>query len=107
MEDKSFELLTKIYSDLTEFKKDMTEFRKETKEDIKNLKNDVIRLENTTDANFKALFDGYKQTYEKLTVVEQDVRNLSAKVEKQEVEIKVIKGGRAKKASSNISKSII
>ena len=30
MEDKSFELLSKMYGEFSEFRKDMTEFRKET-----------------------------------------------------------------------------
>ncbi len=91
MEDKMFELVTKMYNEFSEFRKDMNEFRKETKKDI-------IRLENIVDTNSKALFDGYKQTFEKLTVVEKKVDDLSAKVEKQDVEITVIKGGKKTKS---------
>ena len=91
MEDKMFELVTKMYNEFSEFRKDMNEFRKETKKDI-------IRLENIVDTNSKALFDGYKQTFEKLTAVEKKVDDISAKVEKQDVEITVIKGGKKTKA---------
>lgn len=90
MEDKLFELVTKMYGEFSEFRKDMNEFRKETRKDI-------IRLENIIDTNSKALFDGYKQTFEKLTVVEKKVDDISAKVEKQDVEITVIKGGKRTK----------
>lgn len=63
--------------------------------DIKGLKNDVIRLENKLDTNSKALFDGYHQTYNKLVEVEDKLDGISDKVDRQEVEIKVIKGGKA------------
>lgn len=108
MEDKMFELVTKMYDefsefrkdmnefkkDMIEFKEDMNEFRKETNKEIRGLKNDVIRFENKLDA----VFDGYKQTFEKLTVVEKKVDDISAKVEKQDVEITVIKGGKKTKS---------
>ena len=108
MEDKMFELVTKMYNefsdfrkdmnefkeDMNEFKEDMNEFRKETNKEIRGLKNDVIRFENKLDA----VFDGYKQTFEKLTVVEKKVDDISAKVERQDVEITVIKGGKKTKS---------
>ena len=88
MEDKTFELLTKMYSEFSS-RFDGVE------NDIKGLKNDVVRIENKLDTNSKALFDGYSQTYEKLLEVDKKVDGLCDKVEKQEVEIKVIKGGKA------------
>lgn len=94
MEDKMFELVTKMYNEFSEFRKDMNEFKKDMNEFRKETKKDIIRLENIVDA----LFDGYKQTFEKLTVVEKKVDDLSAKVEKQDVEITVIKGGKKTKS---------
>jgi len=81
--DDTFELLTKIYGELTEF-------RKETKEDIQGLKNDVIRMENKMDG----LYDGYKQTYEKLEVVEDKIDGLADMVDRHDIKIQVIEGGR-------------
>jgi ferritin-like metal-binding protein YciE len=92
MEDKMFELITKMYNEFSEFRTDMNEFKKDMNEFRKETKNDIIRLENKIDTNSKALFDGYKQTFEKLTVVEKKVDDISTKVEKQDVEITVIKG---------------
>jgi flagellin-like hook-associated protein FlgL len=88
MEDKMFELMTKMYNEFSEFRKD-------TKADLTEIKNDIVRIENKLDDNSKALFDGYNQTYEKVVEVEKAVKELSSKVETQEVEIKVIKGGKA------------
>lgn len=64
MEDKTFDLIGKLYGEFSEFRKD-------TKEDILGVKNDIVRLENKIDS-------------------------LAAKLEKQQVEIKVIKGGKDK-----------
>ena len=94
MEDKIFELMTKLYGEFSEFKKEISEFRKETKSDIKSLKSDVVMLENKLDT----ALDGYKLTFEKLTVLENKIDDISAKVEKQDVEITVIKGGKKTKA---------
>ena len=102
MEDKTFELLTKMYSEFTnrfdDVGKDIKGLKNDVsglKNDVGGLKNDVIRIENKLDTSSKALFDGYHQTYEKLLEVDKKVDCLSDKVERQEVEIKVIKGGKA------------
>ena len=55
---------------------------------------DIVRLENKMDINHKALFDGYKQTYEKVTTLGKRVDEVNKKIEKQDVEIRVIKGGK-------------
>nr|WP_026073929.1 hypothetical protein [Acetivibrio cellulolyticus] len=101
MEDKMFELMTKMYSDMTtkfdamdnKIDSISTEI-KDIKSDIKGIKGDIVRIENKLDSNSKALFDGYNQVYDKVVVVEKAVNDLSLKVEKQEVEVKVIKGSK-------------
>lgn len=85
MEDKVFDLMTRFYNEFTEF-------RKETQEGFLGVKNDIIQLENKVDNNSKALFDGYKQTYEKLLELEDKVDDISARLDGQEVEIKVLRG---------------
>lgn len=55
--------------------------------DIKELKKHVIVIENEHGKKLDALFDGYKQVYEKVT-------SIDSKVEKQDVEIRVIKGAK-------------
>ena len=103
MEDKTFELLTKMYSELTDFKKDMNEFRKETKDELQGLKKDVIRIENDHGKKLDALFDGYQQTYEKLQEhdkrfddVESKLDNLSIRVTSHDSKLEVLEGGRKK-----------
>ncbi len=62
-------------------------------ERVGNLEKGQICLENKLEDNSKALFDGYSQTYGKLADIEKEVKNLSNKVEEQDMEISVIKGG--------------
>ncbi len=88
MEDKAFELLTKMYGEFSEFRKDITQ-------KVEENSNHILRLEHDLKDNIKSLYDGYEQTYEKLVQVEMKVDGLSDKVDKQEVEIKVVKGGKA------------
>ncbi len=101
MDDKTFDLLTKMYSEFTgrfdNVDKEITGLKRDVsglKNDVSGLKNDVIRLENKIDTNSKALFDGYSQTYEKLLEVDRKVDRLSDKVERHEVEIKILKAAR-------------
>lgn len=94
MEDKAFELLTKMYSEFSEFRKDITDKVENNSKEIKTVGNQVTKLENEFKTDAKALFDGYKQTYEKLGVLETKVDSISQKIEKQDVELKVLKGGK-------------
>lgn len=89
MEDKLIELVTKMYSEMT-VRLDTLDKKLDNKSD----KTDIVRIENKLDTNSKALFDGYKQTYEKLGTLETKVDNMSQKIEKQDVEFKVFKGGK-------------
>jgi hypothetical protein len=69
-----------------------------TKEDLskveQGLKHHIVRLEDKIDQNNKALYDGYKLTYEKLEVLEEKVNEISKNVEKQDVEIRVIRSAK-------------
>lgn len=105
MDDKVFEFMEKMYSDLkNEIKGLGTKMEGEIKtlsDNVEILGNHATRLENKLDSNSKALFDGYNQVYEKLQEhdkrfdgIESKLDNINSKIEKQEVEIKVIKGGR-------------
>jgi uncharacterized phage infection (PIP) family protein YhgE len=91
MDDKTFELLEKMYA----------EFRTELN-DLKSGQNDLKsgqkKIEAILEQDFKkdisALYDGYKQIYEKLEVIEDKVDHLSDKVDKHDIKIQVIEGGR-------------
>ena len=90
MDEKIFNLLETMYSDLTNKIDNMGKGLKELK-DISATKHDLVRFEDKMDHNHKALYDGYKLTYEKLEVLEGKVNEIDKKVERQDVEIRVIK----------------
>ncbi len=107
MEDKTFELMSKLYAEMnSRFDKMNSRFDGidsrfdgidsrfdviDKKLDEKADKTDIVRIEDKLDNNSKALFDGYTLTYEKLSDLEKQLENISLKVEKQDIEIRVIK----------------
>ncbi len=115
MEQMIYEFMEKMYSDLMNeissvkkeleslkqdvesVKQDVTSVNQEVssvKQDVKTIGNQVIRLENDLKPKIEAGLDGYRLVIERLNTLENKVDNINTKVEKQEVEIKVIKGGR-------------
>lgn len=122
MDDKLFELMTQMYAEFKDFKKDMTDFKKDITEQVGGLNEQVgslntqvgglqkqmLSFEDNVTRRLSALEYGYKQSIEigqenrkdikkidkKLDDVLLRLNVLESKVEKQEVEIKVIKGGK-------------
>lgn len=97
MEDKVFDLLTKMYGKMQDGFKEIRADIKELKTDVKDLKNGQTIFEDKLEDTRKTLFDGYKQNSEQLNEIKSVLKDLSEKIEKQEVEIKVIKGGKQAK----------
>ena len=89
MEDKAFELLTKMHSEFSYFRREVNE-----KPDRKADKIDIARIEHEHGSKLEAALDGYKQAYEKLEVIESKDDNLNEKVERHDINIQVIEGGR-------------
>ena len=87
MEDKSFDLLTQIYSELKEFRKEATD---------RLTKIETI-TENEIKPDIKASLEGYQMVYEKQKEHDKQLESIVNKLEKQDVEITVIKGGKTKK----------
>jgi predicted RNase H-like nuclease (RuvC/YqgF family) len=87
MEDRTFELLERMYSEFTEF-------RRETTDRLDGLRNDVLGIENNHGKKLEALFDGYRQHERKLDSIEQKVDSISEKVDRHDIKIQVIEGGR-------------
>lgn len=98
MDEKLYSLIEMLYIEVQEMKGGMA--TKEdlkgmaTKDDIKGVRQDLVLLEDKMDKNHKALYDGYKLTYEKLGILEEKVDRIEKNVEEHDVEIRVIKGGK-------------
>jgi predicted nucleic acid-binding Zn-ribbon protein len=94
MEDKTFQLLEKMYSEFsTRFDKVEADIQG-LKGDVRGLKNDVLRIEHDHGQKLQALFDGYKQHDQRLDVLEKKIDNLTEKVDRHDIKIQVIEGGR-------------
>ncbi|NLJ39993.1 MAG: hypothetical protein GX352_00010 [Clostridiales bacterium] len=90
MDEKVFNLLEIMYAGLTDkidnLGRELDNYKSNTA-----TKHDLVRLENKMDENHKALYDGYKLTYEKLVSLEEKFESMSKSVERQDVEISFIK----------------
>ncbi|MDI9481771.1 MAG: hypothetical protein QM315_01115 [Bacillota bacterium] len=119
MEDKTFELMEKMYAEINK-RFDVLEEKIDKKAD----KTDIIRIENVHGKKIDALFDGYKQLYEKLEEhdkrfdehdkrfdehdkrfdehdkrfdrIEAKLDNLYHKVSSHDAKLEVLEGGRKK-----------
>lgn len=93
-----------IRTELTDFKQDVNSEFKSIRHEIQDVKNDIkridIKIENDICPKIDSLFDGYKQNTETLNRLENKVDKLSEKVEKHEVEIRVIKNDNIKARKS-------
>ncbi|MGE5633324.1 MAG: hypothetical protein ACM3TR_19855 [Caulobacteraceae bacterium] len=87
MEDKTFELLTKMYCEFTEFKNSANE-------KLSKLHKDVLRMEQDHGNKLQVLFDGYMQHDRKLEAIGQKIDALADKVDRHDIKIQVIEGGR-------------
>jgi conjugal transfer/entry exclusion protein len=94
MEDKAFELLTKMYGEFSEFRKEANRKFEDVKSDIQKVSNQVVILENELKPKVEIALEGYQAVSEKLTTLENKIDNLSAKVESQDAQITVLKGSK-------------
>jgi archaellum component FlaC len=100
VEDKTFELLTRMYNEFSG-RFDRVEDRLGSVEGrlggVENeLKKVQIKLEHTIEPQIKVLFEDREYVHEKLNSIEQKIDTLSTRVDKQDMEIHVIKGGKSK-----------
>lgn len=120
MEDKVYSLLEKMHTDMEKIKSEMATKedltgmatkedlkRLVTKEDLKRLvtkedlmstneqvfeiKQRLILFEEKMDKNFTILYDGFKMGFDRMDNLEERVARIEQKVERHDIEIKVIK----------------
>jgi len=99
VEDKTFDLIEKMYSEFTNrfdgLQKSLTEFKTETAEGFAGIESRLTKIEtsieNEIKPNIKTSLEGYQTVYEKLQEHDKRFDELSEKIEKQDLEIRVIK----------------
>lgn len=87
LEDKVDEGFSRVDQRFTKVEEDIARVEQR----VAKVEKDIIRLEDKVENSSRALFDGYTQSYEKLSMVDDKLDALSIQVEKQDVEIKVIR----------------
>jgi chromosome segregation ATPase len=104
MKDDAFELLTKMYAEFTaRFDKVDARFDEvderfdkiegrlgKVERGLEKLGNQVTCLEFDLKKDISALYDGYKQVYEKLNVMDEKLNVLSEKIDNHEIRIQVL-----------------
>ena len=98
MEDKSFELLTQLYKELSAFRKETNSRFEEANRRFEEAGRRLDKLElilvNEIKPDIKIALEGYHDVSEKLTMIDKKIDNLTTKVEGQDVQITVLKGGK-------------
>jgi tetrahydromethanopterin S-methyltransferase subunit G len=89
VEDKTYDLLAKMYGEFSELK-----------DEFKDLKSKVarieIKLEHNIEPKIQVLFEDRDGIHKKLDSIEQKVDVLADRVDKQDIRISVLKGGKPK-----------
>lgn len=96
--EKLFEFMEKMYSALTE-RLDKIEGKQEEGFEAVNIRLDKLeagqtRLEHELKETKKTLYDGYIQNAEGIRRIETKLEELSEKVDKHDIKIQVIEGGK-------------
>ncbi len=102
MEDKTFELLEKMYSELLDFKKDMTDFKEDTTNRLKKIETNQEKMSkdiktiaevqaNHMEQNEKQHKEMMKNVDEKTSLIEGAVRHLAGETTMHSAELSVLK----------------
>jgi len=112
MDDKVFDLLEKVYIELQSTKTELKGDINGIKGDIKDLKGNVasidnrltkieIKMENEIKNKIDLLFETQVDINKHFDVIEKKIDDLSLKVDKHDIKIQVIEGGKKKKSMWN------
>lgn len=74
MEDKIFDLMTKMYSEFSEFRKESNDRFDKIDKRLDTVEKTIIKIENVHGEKLSALFDGYVQNTNKLDKIEEEVK---------------------------------
>ena len=99
MEDKTFDLIEKMYSEFTNkfdgLQKSLTEFKTGTAEGFDGIESRLAKIEtsieNEIKPNIKTSLEGYQMVYENFRSMTKNSLTFLKKLEKQDLEIRVIK----------------
>ncbi len=94
MEEKVFNMLEIMYNEMNKRFDEVNTGIGKNREEITKNRTSIVELENKLGGKIDALFDGYNQNTQAINRLETKFDALAEKVDKQEVEIRVIKGAK-------------
>lgn len=101
MEDKTFELLEKMYSEIIQFKQETNERFDGINGRLDGIdgrldrvEGRIINIENDHGQKLNALLDGYKQNSEAITEGNYKLDKLTDRVENQEIKLQILKSAK-------------
>jgi len=109
MSDKVFDLLEKVYIELQETKKELQETKKNFNVRFDNLESGQkdlgkriskieINIEHDISNKIALLYEAHADTNSRLDKIDNKLDEISKKVEKHDIKIQVIEGGKKKKS---------
>lgn len=97
MEDKIFDLLEKVYIDVQETKKVVEEINGRQDKMDSRLSRLEMKVEHEISNKFDALFEFRDEALKRFDGIDKKLDDLSEKVDKHDISIQVIQGGKNKK----------
>lgn len=91
MDEKSFELIEKLYIEMQGMRSEMQTGFIQVDRELQNVRQDIVRIENNHGSKLDALFDGYKANTEAIQDIKCEVQALKKEVETHEVKLKIVK----------------
>lgn len=93
-DDKLFDLMSKMYSEMQDGFKGVNDRIDRLENRMDKLEKNQVKLENEVHEGFKTLYDGYVQNAEKITRIEAKVDCIYDRVNKNEIELKVLQNSK-------------
>jgi predicted RNase H-like nuclease (RuvC/YqgF family) len=101
MDEKVFKLLEKMYAELTGkidgIGNELQELKTEVKQNSKDIQKVQTTLENDVKPNIKLALQGFVDTNEKLSTIEDKIDTIVDRVDRHDIKIQVIEGGKTSK----------
>ncbi len=91
MEDKTFELLTKMYNEFSEFRTETNSKFNNIEKRLDSIEGHVLRIENKQSDDSTALYDGYNQTFENTNEIKKDIKDIKETLNVHEVTLLKVK----------------
>jgi len=95
MQDKTFELVEKLYNRMEDgfnsVRAEIQDVKTELKQGIARMEQNMVRMEQKYDNKIDILFDAVQSNTEAINSLRSDMQKLEAKVDAHEIKLKIVK----------------